>query len=212
MILSPWFFHKPCTDLSSRLALSPNGLSFHLSLITNEYHRLCLKRFLSWWYISRKLCKHLALTLTLFQNRKKWDSMGPTSPRSSNWCAQNDFWAYGKSTKTMHISCIKISTISKWSELSLEPHHLRVPSGVRNDFLSWWYVWRKLCTYLGPTLTLSPNRKKWDSTWPTLLRSSIGCIWNDFRANGTFNANPLASRLAPSPKGPETSFHLSLVT
>ena len=34
-----------------------------------------------------------------------------------------------RSTQTVHLSCVKISTISKWSELSLEPHHLEVPSG-----------------------------------------------------------------------------------
>ena len=33
------------------------------------------------------------------------------------------------STQTMQLSCVKISTISKWVELSLEPHHLGVPSG-----------------------------------------------------------------------------------
>ena len=32
-------------------------------------------------------------------------------------------------TETVQISCVKISTISKWGELSLEPHHLGVPSG-----------------------------------------------------------------------------------
>jgi hypothetical protein len=33
-----------------------------------------------------------------------------------------------RSMQTVHLSCIKISTISKRSELSLEPHHLGVPS------------------------------------------------------------------------------------
>jgi hypothetical protein len=32
-------------------------------------------------------------------------------------------------TQTMHLSCVKISTISKQTELSLEPRHLEVPSG-----------------------------------------------------------------------------------
>jgi hypothetical protein len=32
-------------------------------------------------------------------------------------------------TQTMHRSCIKISTVSKWTKLWLEPHHLGVPSG-----------------------------------------------------------------------------------
>jgi hypothetical protein len=60
-----------------------------------------------------------------------------------------------RSTQTMHylasrfaLSCVKISTSPKRTELSLEPRHLEVPSGT------------KLCTYPALTLTLSPNRKK----------------------------------------------------
>jgi hypothetical protein len=33
------------------------------------------------------------------------------------------------SMQIVHLSCIKISTVSKWTVLSLEPRHLRVPSG-----------------------------------------------------------------------------------
>ena len=33
------------------------------------------------------------------------------------------------SVQTVHLSCIKISNISKWSELSHEAHHLGVPLG-----------------------------------------------------------------------------------
>jgi hypothetical protein len=33
-----------------------------------------------------------------------------------------------RSPQTVHISCVKISTISKRTELSLEPHHQGVPS------------------------------------------------------------------------------------
>ena len=31
-------------------------------------------------------------------------------------------------TQTVQLSCVKISTISKWSELSIEHHHLVAPS------------------------------------------------------------------------------------
>jgi hypothetical protein len=34
-----------------------------------------------------------------------------------------------RSTQIVHLSCVKISTISEWTELSLEPRHLGVPSG-----------------------------------------------------------------------------------
>jgi hypothetical protein len=77
---------------------------------------------------------------------------------------------------------------------------------VHND-LSWWYIWRKPCTYLAPKLTLSPNGKKRDSTWPTSPRGSIGWVQNDFQAYGTFDAN---NALILRPNGP--SFQLSLVT
>ena len=35
-----------------------------------------------------------------------------------------------RSTQTVHLSCVKISTISKWSELSIEHHYLVAPSSV----------------------------------------------------------------------------------
>ena len=44
-------------------------------------------------------------------------------------------------------------------------------------------------TYLAPTLTLSPNGRKGDSTRPTSHRSAIGCVQNNFGAYGTFGAN-----------------------
>ena len=37
-----------------------------------------------------------------------------------------------RSTQTVHLSCVKISTIYKLTELSLEPHHQGVPSGASN--------------------------------------------------------------------------------
>jgi hypothetical protein len=61
---------------------------------------------------------------------------------------------------------------------------------------------RKWSTYLALTQTLSPNGKKRDSTCPTLPRSSIGCVENNFWALWFIQHKPhtyLASRLALSP-------------
>ena len=84
-------------------------------------------------------------------------------------------------TQTVHLSCVKISNISKQTKMSF---HLSLVTEYHREhpkwFLSLWYVWCKPCTYLAPTLTLSPNRPKWDSTWPTSSRSTIMCIQNDF--------------------------------
>jgi hypothetical protein len=94
------------------------------------------------------------------------------------------------STQTMHLSCIKVSTISEkdQNEHTLVPRHL-VPSGVSKMTF-------KPMVHLAQTMhlsctntTLSPNGKKRDSTRPTSPRSSIGCIQNDFWAYGTFDAN-----------------------
>jgi hypothetical protein len=69
--------------------------SIHLSLVTQEYHRVHSKRFLRLWYVWRKPCSYHALILTLSLNGPKWDSTWPTSPRCSIRCVQNDFWACG---------------------------------------------------------------------------------------------------------------------
>jgi hypothetical protein len=119
-----------------------------------------------------------------------------------------------RSTQTVHLSYVKISTISKLAEHSLGPHHLGVPSVCPKQFLSRLYIWRRLCTYLAPTLTLSLNGKKGDSTWPTSPRSFVHRVRpKQFLSLSYVRRTPctyLTSRLALSPYGP--SFHLSLFT
>jgi hypothetical protein len=94
------------------------------------------------------------------------------------------------SAQTVHLSCVKISTISKWTKTSF---HLSLVTAeyqwVRpKRLLSLRYVWRKPCTYLALTLTPSRNGPKQDMTWPTPPRGSIGCVQIDFSAYGTFSA------------------------
>jgi hypothetical protein len=91
------------------------------------------------------------------------------------------------STQTVHLSCVKISTIFKWTELSLEPRYL--PLGASITISEPMVRWCKLCTYLAPTLTRSPNRKKQDSTWPMSPRSFVGWVQNDFWGYVTIDAN-----------------------
>jgi hypothetical protein len=159
-------------------------MSFHLSLITKEFHRLCPKWLLNLWYVWRKSWTYLESRFTLSPNRPKWASTWASSPRSTIGCIQNDFWPYGsydanhapilhrcklylqtdqnkipydqcqlgvlsgackmiserrvRSVQTVHLSCIKIGTISKRTKTSFH-------------------------------LSSSP-------------RSTIGCVQNDFRA------------------------------
>ena len=104
----------------------------------------------------------------------------------------------------VHLSCIKISTISKQSKLSfhLSPFTQEYHRVHPKWFLSLWCIRRKLCTYLAPKLTLSPNRPKRDSIWHMSSRSSIGVRPNGFLSIWYVPCKPctyLASRLALSP-------------
>jgi hypothetical protein len=53
------------------------------------------------------------------------------------------------------------------NELPLEPRHLGVPSGVSKMISNPMVRSVQTCTYIAPTLTLSPNGPKRDSKWPT---------------------------------------------
>jgi hypothetical protein len=120
------------------------------------------------------------------------------------------------SVQTVPLSCVRISTISKWTVTSIHfslvtwEYH-QVP---QKRFMSLWYIWRKPCTYLAPTLTLSPNGLKRDSTWPSSPTSSIGCIQNNFWACGTFGANcaPICTYTNTVSKQTETRFFSTHVT
>jgi hypothetical protein len=76
----------------------------YLQMLQNEFPldprhvgipSVVLKWFLNQWYVRRKPCTYLASRLTLSPNRLKWSSTWSTPPRSTIWCAQSDFRAYG---------------------------------------------------------------------------------------------------------------------
>jgi hypothetical protein len=121
--------HLYCTKIST--ISKQTKMSFHLTLVTWEYHRVCPKWFMSLWYVWQKPCPYLAPTLIVSPNRPKRDSTWPTSPRSSIGCVQNDFWAYGRfgtnHAPILHGNwhCLQMDR----HEITYDPHHLEVPSG-----------------------------------------------------------------------------------
>jgi hypothetical protein len=137
---------------------------------------------MSLWYVWRKPCTYLAPTLKLSPNGPKRDSTCPHHLGLPSGASKIIPEPMVRSAQIMHPSCVKISTISKRNETSThlnlitsEYHRVRP-----KRFLSVWYVWRKPCTYLAQTLTLSPNGQKQDSSWPMSPRSSIRCVQNNF--------------------------------
>jgi hypothetical protein len=83
-----------------------------------------------------------------------------------------------------------------------------------NRFLSQRYVWCKPCTCLASRLPVSRNRLNRACSCASSPRSNIGCIQNDFWANGMFGANcaPILLKITTIFKWTESSFHVSLVT
>jgi hypothetical protein len=178
--------------------------SFHLSLVTKESDRVRPKLFLCLWYARCKPCSNLGLTLTLSPNGLKRDSTWPTSLTSSIGCVQNCLWPMVRSIQTMHLSSVALSPNGP-NRSSPDPHHLRVPRVLLKQFINLWYVWRKVSTYLAPTLTLFQNRSKQDSTRPMSLTSSIGCVQNCLCPMVCSMQIVHLSSVALSPNGPNRS-------
>jgi hypothetical protein len=136
--------HLSCVEIKT--IFKQTEMSLHLTDVTLEYHRVCLK-----WFSEPMV----------------------------------------RSTQTVHLSCIKINTISKWLETSFQFTHVtqefhrvcpkRLPCPL--------CVWRKPCTYMTPTLTLSPNRLKRVPLDPSHVGVPPRAAQNDFRAYGMFGAN-----------------------
>jgi hypothetical protein len=68
--------------------------SIHLSPFSKEYHRVCLKWFLSLWYVRRKPCTYLVSRLALSPNRLKQVTTWASSPRSTIECIPKWFLSY----------------------------------------------------------------------------------------------------------------------
>jgi hypothetical protein len=111
------------------------------------------------------------------------------------------------SAQTMHLSCVKINTISKRTErVSTWASSPRSTiECIHNDFWAYGTLAQTVhlsCTYIN----VVSNRPKRDSTWPKSPRSSIGCIHNDLWAYSTFGAKPctyLELSLSVSPNAPK---------
>jgi hypothetical protein len=117
MVRSTQSVHLSCVKIST---ISKRTESiFHLNLVTMEYHWVCQKWFMSLWYVRCKLCTYLLSRLALFPNGLN---------RASTWASHLGLPSGASKTisepmvrlaQTMHLSCVKISTISKRNEMSI---------------------------------------------------------------------------------------------
>jgi hypothetical protein len=108
--------HLSCIKIS--IISKRTKMNFHVSIITSEYNRVRPKRLLSRWYIWRKPCTYLALTLTPSPNNRNKIWHDPHHLGVPIGESIMIFKPIVRSAQTVHLSCVKISTISKWTETS----------------------------------------------------------------------------------------------
>jgi len=111
MLCSMQTMHLSCIRISTISKLTEP--SFHLSLFTQDYQIVCSKWFLRLWCIRHKLCTYLALKLTMSTNGPKQDSYDTHHLRVLLGASKLISKHMVCSLQIMHLSCIKISTISK---------------------------------------------------------------------------------------------------
>jgi hypothetical protein len=181
MVCSAQTVHLSCVRISSISKRTES--SFHLILVTLEYHRVCPTRFLSWWYV---WCKPSGAS----KMKRNEHPLEPRHLEVPSGAPKMISEPMVRLAQTMQLSCTDTNTVSKWTETRFHMTHVTKEfNRVRPKwFLSLWCDWPKPCTFLAPTLTQCLNRPKWDSIWPKSPSSYIGCIQNDFRAYGTLGA------------------------
>jgi hypothetical protein len=114
------------------------------------------------------------------------------------------------STQIVHLSCVKNSTISKWSKISF---HLSLVTlayhWVRPKWLlSLWYIWYKPCTYLALTqhrLQMDQN-EIWHDAHHQGIQSRASKMISQPSLRSAQPCTYLASRLALSPNRLKRAF------
>jgi hypothetical protein len=122
MVHASQTMHLSCIEINT--ISRQTKMSFHLTHITLEYHRVHPKWFPSLWYFRRKPCTYLAPRLTLSPNGLNKLPLSiyylgvPSSlPKVISMPGVH-------SSYTVHLSCTEISTISKWIEMSFHLIHV----------------------------------------------------------------------------------------
>ena len=154
--------HLSCKTISKQ-----TEPSIHLRPFTYEYQQVRTKWFLRLWCIRCKLCTYIAPKLTCLQSFRSeipYDTRLQGIPSGASKLISKHMVC---SMQTMHLACIRISTISKLTKpsfhLSLFTQEYQI---VRPKwFLRLWCIRRKPCTYLAPKLTLFLNRPNRASSW-----------------------------------------------
>jgi hypothetical protein len=119
--------YKPCTNLVWRLTLSPNGpkrASIWPTHVTTEVHWVRPKKIPCPWYIRRKPCSYLAPSLTSSPRGPSEHLLDPHHLGVPLGAPKMISKPITRLEQMGHLSCVKISTISKETEMSFHLTHI----------------------------------------------------------------------------------------
>jgi hypothetical protein len=103
---------------------------FHTTHVTYEFHRVRPHLFMSLWYLQCKLCTYLVSRLALSPNRPNRAPPDPRHLEVPSGASKTIYEPMVRSIQTMHLSHVKINTISKQTEQgSTRPSSLRSTIG-----------------------------------------------------------------------------------
>ena len=119
--------HLSCIEINT--ISKRTKISFQLSLVTQEYHRVCPKRYLSLWYVWCKPCTNIALTLTPSPNRPNKIPHDPRQlgvPSVASKMISKPMVPLRK--PCTYLALTLTPSPNGQNEISHDPHHLGVPS------------------------------------------------------------------------------------
>jgi hypothetical protein len=129
--LSLWYIRrKPCTYLPSRLALSSKGPKRDCTWASSPSGTImCVQN--DFWAYGTSRANHALIShqQERFHTERREIPHDPRHVGVPSGASKMIFELMLCLTQTVHLLCVKISTISKQTQLLLVPHHLEVRSG-----------------------------------------------------------------------------------
>ena len=114
--------HLSCTDANTISKLMKTRS--HMTHVTEEFHRVRQKQFLSLWYVRRKPCIYLASRVALSPMDRNELPLEPHHPVVPSSASKKISEPMVRLAQTMHLSCTDTNTVSKCKEVRLHMTHV----------------------------------------------------------------------------------------
>jgi hypothetical protein len=114
--------HVSCTE--TNIVSKWTEMSFHLRLVSQKYHLVHPKQFLSLWYVWRKPCTYHAPKLTLSPKDRMEILHDPCHLGVPSGASKMIYEAMVRLVQTVYLSWTETNTISKWTETRFYMAHV----------------------------------------------------------------------------------------